>query len=798
MSNSQITSQLTRVTVPSIGNSNFAEGIRNAFETINNNFKTIASLPFIQGVQGDSYTQISKDIWTEVNNNITPVYYALTKEGAVLLNSIFESVLDDTKKFHEGDSFDECKTNKLSDLSLNGVSPIDSFFTEENGVVKPINNKLYFYSVINNLNEEQDTYLGQYFYFIDYRITELGEAYYDESLSEFNDFTGFYQYQPASETELEKYNAISIVPNLYYDKDKNDICWKYNGQQTGISAMGPKGLDGKDANFKIVFVKYVNDTDNSGDILGYFDSTKETIEYTNTLNNCFCLVQFVNTVTNEDNTVTITSYVDSAFGEVHNDKVYWENSLKIGNLFNNLNITKYFCNMGNDPTGIENHPYYFAIPAYLDRSDANTDKYKVGHVFMGSTEGNLILQKADNAFTEAGGQTPLYDLETESTQNSFDIKNYDVNIDQNLYVGSTAYFSSDLNVSGTLGVTGTGTFNSDLSVGGTLGVSGSGTFNSDLTVSGSLGVYGTAEFDSNLTVSGTLGVNSIGTFNSDLIVEGSATIENSATIRNGATISGMETLSGGVGLSVTGGIGVTGTNGGTGVSIDGGNSRENDGGVGLVVRGGTSLNGSGKTGLGLIVETGGAEIYNDLSVGGTLGVTGTGTFNSDLSVGGTLGVTGTGTFNSDLSVGGTLGVTGTGTFNSDLSVGGTLGVTGNATIDGVQIIDSKVKAPNGFFQTSDARLKNIIEPISVDLDKLSKLHKVYFKWKDNSSSNNEIGMIAQDIQKIYPELVYEDGGHLSLAYDKLSVIALEAIDVLNEKNKELEKRIEKLESIILK
>jgi hypothetical protein len=57
-------------------------------------------------------------------------------------------------------------------------------------------------------------------------------------------------------------------------------------------------------------------------------------------------------------------------------------------------------------------------------------------------------------------------------------------------------------------------------------------------------------------------------------------------------------------------------------------------------------------------------------------------------------------------------------------------------------------------------------------------------------------MIAQDIQKIYPELVYEDGGHLSLAYDKLSVIALEAIDVLNEKNKELELSINTVAKLI--
>jgi hypothetical protein len=358
MSNQQITSQLTRVTVPSISDGKFAEGIGRAFETINNNFKTIASLPFIQGVQGDSYTLISKDIWVEVNDNVSPVYYALTKEGAVLLNSIFESFFldkhntDDTdiKKFQEGDSFDECKTNILGELSINGVSPLDSFFTEkiEDGktVKELVNNKLYFYSVINNLDEEQETYLGQYFYFIDYRITELGNAYQSENLSKFTDFTGFYQYQPANDKDDERYDAISIVPNLYYDKDKDDICWKYNGQETGISAIGPKGLDGKDANFKIVYVKYVNDTDNSGEIIGYFDSVSKTIKYTSTLENCFCLVQIVNTTTNEDNEVTITSYADSAFGEVHSGNAYWEDEYRISKLFNNQNITRYFCSMG--------------------------------------------------------------------------------------------------------------------------------------------------------------------------------------------------------------------------------------------------------------------------------------------------------------------------------------------------------------------------------------------------------------------------------------------------------------------
>ena len=558
MSNSQITSQLTRVTAPSIGDSNFAEGIRNAFETINNNFKNIASLPFIQGVQGDSYTLISKDIWVEVNDNVSPVYYALTKEGAVLLNSIFESFFrdntDDTKKFHEGDSFDKCKTNILGELSLNGISPIDSFFTVENGSVKPVNNKLYFYSIINNLNEEQDTYLGQYFYFIDYRITELGNAYQSENLSDFIDFTGFYQYQPASENEPEKYNSISIVPSLYYDKDKDDICWKYNGQETGISAIGPKGLDGKDANFEIVYVKNENGTNNSGDILGYFDPEKETIEYTNTLKNCFCLVQFVNTETNEDDTVKIASYVDSAFGEVHENKVYWQNSLKIGKLFNNQNITRYFCSMGNNSDGIENNPYYFAIPVYLERNEANTNNYKEGHVFSSSSDGKLVLQKANNAFTEAGGQVPLAELDTQDTQGEFNIANYNVSINKylgvngDLGVTGNAIFRKDLTVVGTLGVEDEATFRRDLDIEGNIIVRGGGIFNDNLSVGGTLGVNGTlgvtgkATLDSDLTVGGTLdagnatigtlGVTGKATLDSDLDVNGALWCGGSFSVEN--------------------------------------------------------------------------------------------------------------------------------------------------------------------------------------------------------------------------------------------------------------------------
>jgi hypothetical protein len=59
-----------------------------------------------------------------------------------------------------------------------------------------------------------------------------------------------------------------------------------------------------------------------------------------------------------------------------------------------------------------------------------------------------------------------------------------------------------------------------------------------------------------------------------------------------------------------------------------------------------------------------------------------------------------------------------------------------------------------------------------------------------------IGTSAQEVQKLYPELVNEQDGVLSVAYDKLSIVALAAIDELHNKNKELEARLGRLEKLL--
>lgn len=106
----------------------------------------------------------------------------------------------------------------------------------------------------------------------------------------------------------------------------------------------------------------------------------------------------------------------------------------------------------------------------------------------------------------------------------------------------------------------------------------------------------------------------------------------------------------------------------------------------------------------------------------------------------------------------------------------------------------RMNAAGGFFQTSDARKKDFGSNIEIDFNALKSIPKKYFEWKDNPEAGQQIGTSAQDLLRVYPSLVNKDkNGYYSVDYARLSIVALAAIDKLNNKIEELENKIESLE-----
>ena len=95
------------------------------------------------------------------------------------------------------------------------------------------------------------------------------------------------------------------------------------------------------------------------------------------------------------------------------------------------------------------------------------------------------------------------------------------------------------------------------------------------------------------------------------------------------------------------------------------------------------------------------------------------------------------------------------------------------------------------YYSSDKRLKDNIELIPNAVEKVQQIKGVSWDWNELSDKEgHDVGVIAQDLEKVLPELVTtRDTGYKAVRYDKIVALLIEAV-------KEQQKELNELRSFI--
>ena len=126
--------------------------------------------------------------------------------------------------------------------------------------------------------------------------------------------------------------------------------------------------------------------------------------------------------------------------------------------------------------------------------------------------------------------------------------------------------------------------------------------------------------------------------------------------------------------------------------------------------------------------------------------------------------------------------------NNDIDLGSSSLQFKNAYFDGTvttDVIDNSGAIYSGsFVYSSDVSLKEDIQTIENPLEKVQQLRGVSYKWKD--TGRKDIGLVADEVQEVLPELVVEKG-HKHIDYGHMIGLLVEAM-------KEQQKEIEELKN----
>jgi len=122
-------------------------------------------------------------------------------------------------------------------------------------------------------------------------------------------------------------------------------------------------------------------------------------------------------------------------------------------------------------------------------------------------------------------------------------------------------------------------------------------------------------------------------------------------------------------------------------------------------------------------------------------------------------------------------------------LGGNVGI-GTSTVSYKLDVSGDIRATGDVIAYSDARVKENISTIEKAIEKVKALRGVSYTRKDTDDKSEKIGVIAQEVLEVLPQVVSQDDkGQYSVAYGNMVGVLIEAI-------KEQQRQIEDLKYLL--
>ena len=128
-----------------------------------------------------------------------------------------------------------------------------------------------------------------------------------------------------------------------------------------------------------------------------------------------------------------------------------------------------------------------------------------------------------------------------------------------------------------------------------------------------------------------------------------------------------------------------------------------------------------------------------------------------------------------------------GPFSSPMEIDSSGNISANADI----VAEGDVIA----YYTSDIRLKENLQIIEGSLDKIGEINGYEFDWNEKSPGwarerGHDVGVIAQEVQKVLPEIVSErKNGYLGVDYKRIIPLLIESVKELKQEVEDLKKKV---------